>query len=653
MTDALEDNKIAVGVEGIGGQQSLSKAQTSTQLSDRRLRTLNTGVRPPYNPYRLASFLEKNETLATGIRKKSRYEVGYGFDLTPWADLDREEADDVEHDVLRWFWRGPDSTWQTKARQSAEPATPEEVKELARQDYHLIGWCCLEILTNLEGRPVGLAHVPARTVRVRKPQDRFDQPRHPEDGTFVSNGDSASRGYVQIRDGRRRYFGEAGDRYRGLNVSLSAGGEDAPPTVRYTDDGTDDDPIFVDRETGDVVTGSAEGLETQPANELLFLTNPSPLTDHYGVPDWISATRTIGADEAAKDYNADFFDNDTIPRFAIKVKGGELTEESKTDLRQMLNGLRDESHRTVILEVDKFQSQLDDDVKIELEPLGQGISEEMSFEAFRNKNEAEIAKVLEVPPIKIGNTGTSNRSNSEQQDRDFALEVIQPEQHKFAQRLYKVIHQTAFGVTDWTLEYELRGADQPEQEARMMEQKVRSMRLSGVVTVDELREEQGLEPFGPPRGDLTLTEFEAEFGAGGGEGEDTEASVRPIDEPPAENKIGERNWAVVEPELVSKDPIETQQFNSSNLDEGLFDFSANELYISFLRDEGQSSLYVYVDVPTTEWQSLSNAGSAGSYHYANIRLEYPYIEVTNFHDRLPEGPTPDPEDVPDDIPGDI
>ena len=67
MTDAIEDNKIAVNVEGIGGKQSLSKASTSTQLADRRLQSLNTGIKPPYNPHRLASFLELNETLATGI----------------------------------------------------------------------------------------------------------------------------------------------------------------------------------------------------------------------------------------------------------------------------------------------------------------------------------------------------------------------------------------------------------------------------------------------------------------------------------------------------------------------------------------------------------------------------------------------------------
>ncbi|AFZ74550.1 phage portal protein [Natronobacterium gregoryi] len=645
MSDAVTDNKVAVNVEGVGKAASTAKAANSTQLTDRRVKSLGAGINPPYNPYRLASFLELNETLATGIRKKSRYEVGYGFDIVPWADLDADEADDIEREVVRWFWHGPDSKWQTKARQTAEPATPEEVKELTRQDYHLIGWCCLEILTDLEGRPIGLAYVPARTVRVRKPQSQFDQTRHPEEGRFVDGdlGDLASRGYVQVRNGERRYFGEAGDRYRGLEVDITAGGDGEPPTIRYQSDGSEEEPVFVDRETGDVVQGSAEGLETAPANELIFITNPSPLTDDYGVPDWISATRTIAADEAAKDYNADFFDNDTIPRFAIKVKSGELTEESKRDLRQMLNGLREESHRTVILEVDKFESRLDQDVEIELEPLGQGISEEMSFEAFREKNESEIAKVLEIPPIKIGNTGTSNRSNSEQQDKDFALEVVQPEQHKFAQRLYAIIHQQALGVTDWTLEYELRGADQPKQDAEVARRKIQA--VNGAVPINRALEMAGMEPLPddhPIGGEATLVANVGDVGQ-----EPAEPSVEE-QLPPERNKIGERDWADVEAELAEKDEIDTEQFNSSNLDEGLYDYEDEELYLSFLRDEGESSLYTYVDIPPTEWSALTSASSAGSYHHSNIRLSYAYLEITNFHSRLPEGEMPD--DPPDDVP---
>jgi len=624
-----EDEPAKVHVSGIESADAMSKARSSTQLPDRRIQVHGTGIKPPYNPYRLPSFLELNETLAVGIRKKARYEVGYGFSIVPHADVDAEDASEEERETVREFWRGRRSRWQTKARRSAEPTTPEEVLELARQDYHLVGWCCLEILVDMEGTPVGLAHVPANTVRVRKPQSRFDQPRHPEEGRFIDNDETAehaSRGYVQVRDGRRRYFGEAGDRYRGQ-------GED---------DGRE--PLFVDRETGEVAVGSAERLPNAPANELIFLANPSPLADDYGIPDWVSAIRTISADEAAKDYNRAFFDNDTIPRFVIKVTGGELSEESKRDLKQMLHGLREESHRAVILEVEKFQSKLDQDVEIELEPLGQGISEEMDFRLFREKNEHEIAKVLELPPIKIGNTETSNRSNSDVQDREFALEVIQPEQHKFAARLYQILHQQALDVLDWTVEFELRGADQPKQDADIARRKIQAVR--GAIPVDRALEMIGEDPLPddhPVDGDTLV----ANVGS-----EETDQPTAPTAEaqlPPPENKIGERDWGDVEADLATKDPIEQTQFDSSNLDEGLYDFGEQELFLSFKR-EGQSSLYAYVDVPATEWSGLVNASSAGSYHYDNIRLSYPYIEITNFHDRLPEGPSPDPEDVPDDVP---
>jgi len=614
----------------------LQKFQESTQLEERRIHARSgLGLRPPYNPDRLASFLELNETHAAAVRKKARYEVGFGFDIVTHDNVDdSEDADEGERERVTTFWHGGDSRWQTGPRQSAEPTTPVEVLELTRQDYHAIGWGCIEILVNNVGDPVGLAHVPANTIRVRKPPvaDETD-----EDNRFVDHGapddELLARGYVQVRKGRRRFFGEAGDRYRG----------------EAEDD--DHDPVFVDPQTGDVAQGSSDSLKNGPANELIFIRNPSPLTLHYGIPDWISSLRTITADEAAKDYNREFFDNDTIPRMIIKVTGGELSEESKRDVQRMLHDLREESHRVVTLEVDRFKNRVGDDVEIDIEPISQGVSEEMSFEAFRDKNEHDIAKAHEVPPIKIGVTETSNRSNSGAQEREFALEIIQPEQNKFAERLYQIIHQQALGVQDWTLDFELRGANQPKESAEVARRKINA--VNGAIPVNRALEMIGEDPLPEDHeiaGDTLVSEI------GGSTGTPDDAPDAPGFEaqlPPEKNKIGERDWADVKAELVEKDPIETQQFDSSNLDEGLFDFSANELFLSFLREEGQSSLYAYVDIPTSEWSGLVNAGSAGSYHYSEIRLEYPYIEVTNFHSRLPEGPTPDSGDVPDDIPSGI
>jgi PBSX family phage portal protein len=611
-----DEQRIEIGIDKLTPTQTdLEKASGSTQLQERRIRARSgLGIRPPYNPDRLASFLELNETHAAAVRKKARHEVGFGFDIIPHDRVDADDASDEGQQTVEEFWHSPESNWQTGPQQSAEPTTPVEVLELARQDYHAIGWACIEILANNAGEPVGLAHVPANTVRVRKPPADEDI----GEGTAAMPSDLATdqRGYVQIRQGRRRFFGEAGDRYR-------------------------DDPVFVDAETGDVSTGSAEALPNAPANELIFIRNPSPLADHYGIPDWISALRTISADEAAKDYNRQFFDNDTIPRMVVKVTGAELSEESKRDLRQMVHGLKEESHRTVVLEVEKFADQLDADVEIELEPLSQGVTEDMSFEALREKNEHDIAKAHEVPPVKIGVTETSNRSNSEAQEREFALEVIKPEQEKFAERLYRIIHQQALGVTDWTIDFELRGADQPEREATVARKKIQAVR--GAIPVNRALDMIGEDPLpeGHPVDGQTLVSQIGETSGG-----DVEQTDRPSYLPPTENRVGERAGL----ELANKQDIETEQFDSTNLDQGLYDAEEQELFIRFDRADGVDSLYVYLDVPASEWEGLVSASSHGSYHHDNIRLEYSYEEITSNHERLPEGPAaPSPDELPEGI----
>jgi len=629
--DTSNGGEVSLSISTLGNNTgAMEKAAETTQLDERRIATdVGRGIVPPYDPETLAAFQELNETHQACLRMKARYEVGYGFDIVPHPQSSDPDEDGEAYQTVEGFWRGSESRWQLGPEGTAT-STPEEVLELSRLDYHGIGWAALEILVEGDGTPVGLAHVPATTVRVRKTTTTTET----EDGEEVEAIESG-HGYVQIRQGRRRYFGEAGDRYG-------------------------DDPTFVDAETGDVASDASD-LPNEPANELIFVPNPSPLSLYYGIPDWVAAMRTMAADEAAQEWNHDIFDNLGIPHYAVKVYGGKLTEDSKDELRELQNNLQGERYRTAILEVEGFEFESDNpleegdpsDVEIEFEPLGATDSNEMEFQAFRERNEHEIAKVHEVPPILINVTSTSNRSNSEAQVQEFAEGVIAPEQAKFEARLYKILHQTALGVDDWTIDFELRGAENAKQEAQLTERRVRSYRLSGVATVNQTLEELGLPTRDDEVGDMTLTEFEAEVGGdGGGGGGETEAN-RSVHAPPEEHKVGEREWATVESQLATKDAIEQTQFDSSNLAEGLYDIEAQELYLSFERPDGQNSLYVYVDVPQSIWAALANAGSHGSYHYQHIRLDYPYMEVTNFHDRLPEGPAPDPEDVPEDIPSDI
>ncbi|WP_265109186.1 phage portal protein [Halosolutus halophilus] len=624
--DETQETSVELSVSTLGNGETMSKARETTQLDERRIATdVGHGIQPPYNPETLAAFQELNETHQACVRKKSRYEVGYGFDIVPHPQTDDPDPDGDAYDAVETFWRSADSRWQIGPEGTAA-STPEEVLELARQDYHGIGWAALEILVEGDGTPIGLAHVPATTVRVRKTTTTIET-EDGEEKEVIQSG----HGYVQVRQGRRRYFGEAGDRYR--------------------DQGEDDDrePIFVDKETGQVAS-SAEELPNAPANELIFIPNPSPLSLYYGIPDWVAAMQTMGADQAAKEWNHDTFEHLGIPYYVVKVTGGTLTEDSKDELRELMDNLKGTRYRTAILEVEEFQQERDltgedgTDIEIELVPVGSREDLDMEFQAFRERNEHEIAKVHEVPPILINVTSTSNRSNSKEQVREFAEDVVAPEQAKFEARLYHILHQTALGVDDWTIQFELRGADRPEKNARVARNRVDA--AGQAVTVDEAREAAGWDPLPedhPIDGDTLLINL----GNSASEPEDEP----PLEDqlPPEDNKIGERDWADVEADLATKE-IETMQFDSSNLDEGLYDFDEQELYLSFQRDEGQSSLYAYVDVPATEWSALTSASSHGSYHYDSIRLEYPYIEITNFHSRLPEGPAPDPGEEPDDIP---
>ncbi|WP_135302650.1 phage portal protein [Haloarcula amylovorans] len=598
MTDNDDDASVSLSVSTPGNSGALEKAEETTQLDERRIATdVGRGIVPPYNPETLGAFQELNETHVACVRMKARYEVGYGFDIVPHPQADDPDPDGADYDTIESFWRGSESRWQLGPEGTAA-STPEEVLELARRDYHGIGWAALEILVEGDGTPVGLAHIPATTVRVRKTTTET------EDGEEeIQSG----HGYVQIRQGRRRYFGEAGDRYGG-------------------------DKTFVDKETGDVAD-SAAALPNSPANELIFVPNPSSLSLYYGIPDWIAAMRTMAADEAAQEWNHDIFDNLGIPHYAIKVTGGKLTESSKEDLRELQENLKGEPYRTAILEVDEFEAQnpleTEDgsNVDIEFEPLGATDSNDMEFQAFRERNEHEIAKAHSVPPILINVTSTSNRANSKEQVREFAKGVIEPEQAKFEARLYHILHQTALDVDDWTINFELRGADQPSEDARVARTKIQAVR--GALPVNRALEMIGEDPLPedhPVDGETLLANVgnEVDPNAPGTQ------SSRPDDAPPKANKIGERPGVTVElddPLSPDETRVDMMPFESSNLKAGLYDRQTKDLYIRFLGDP-TDRIYVYLNVPEETWSELKQASSHGSYHAEHIKWDFVYEELT-------------------------
>jgi len=494
-----DDQRLGVSVSTLGNDEGLEKAAETTQLDDRHTgHTVGGGIKPPYPPERLAALQELNGTHAVAVGKKASREVGFGFDIVPHTragdDPSEEERKRVED-----FWRGRDTIWKIGPQGTAS-GSPTEVFELARRDWHGIGWLAIELIYGDDDELAGLAHVPATEVRVRKAEM--------EDGLTVRG-----HGYVQEEDAKTRYYGEAGDRAA-------------------------EDPTYVDRETGDT-HDSLDAVANKPANELLYIPNPSPLSKYYGVPDWVAEIQTMVGDQEAKRFNREFFEYDAMPQYAIVVEGGTLTDAAREDVRELINNLRrKEGRRVPVLEAEDLADRgIDvegDSPTITIQPLTQQGDDDMSFTEYRQLNELEIAKVHQVPPQLIGRMESSNRSNAQEAIRDFVKMTVEPRQDRFADRLYRIIHQKILGIEDWTIDFVLKGADNELQEAEIAKMAVNA--AGQAMTVNQALDQFGLDPRDDALGEMLLSEV----GMSQTPGAALDSRLNDVEEAAAEDAAAER-----------------------------------------------------------------------------------------------------------------
>ncbi|WP_255170109.1 phage portal protein [Natrononativus amylolyticus] len=444
-----------------------TKAEETQQLQDRAQAVSPGGARsPPVDPVVLSRLLEENTTHAKCCYVKARNVAGYGFDLVPHPETDSPSEE--QRETAEEFWFGDNSVWQV-GPDHQERATATDVLQMGWLDYEAVGWLTLEPLIQMDGTPVGMAWVPAMTVRKRRTHD--------------NQGNKVAHGYVQLIDGNSRYFGVAGDRYA-------------------------DEPIFVD-----TVNGSFGTSVDNPATELIFKRNASPLHRHYGTPDIIPARRAVRGKKAAEEYNIQFFENDAVPRMAVIIEGGELTDKAFETLDEIINeSASGGSHRTLLLEVERLAQEpgmmnLQDgydakDVSIRIEPMTVGTEEDASFLGYQDHTEHDILQAHEVPPV-VGNVLKSGAfsTDTDDQRKEFADSVIGPKQENYAGLLYETIHKP-LGVTDWIIDFKTRGLENRVQELEMAATRIEASQ--GVLTVNQILEELGFEPRDDPIGQEML-----------------------------------------------------------------------------------------------------------------------------------------------------
>ena len=508
----MSDDDTSTVKSSLVGMQKAAGSASSDQLDERSIGiTVGQGIATPYPTHQLAGLQELNGTHAVCVEKKSKREVGYGFEIVPHENVDPEDASEDERDRAENFWRSRETLWKLGPKGTAR-GTPTEMHEKARQDYHGIGWAALEIIyAEFDDEPAGMSYLPAKTVRVKKQRD----------GDGFIDEQIAGHGYVQKRNGQTRYFAEAGDR-------------------QNTDLNDNPDPRYVDRETGevynDIETMRNEGAK--PANELLFVPNPHPNTLYYGLPTWISEIQTMVADQEARRFNRERLENDLVMDYLIIVEGGELSEESRKEVREHIEGLRDgDGPGALILEaddlVDKGIGVEDQNVKIRVEPAAHYGDEDMSFANYRDRNEKDIAKVHSVPLQLLGNHDATN-ANSEEAIREFTEDEIKPEQERYAERIYRVIHQQILDVNDWTINFVTKGAGNQLEEAEIAKKTVDS--VGQALTVNQALDLFSLDARDDAIGEMLMSEI----GMSQSPGEVLDQRLTDVEETAAADKAADR-----------------------------------------------------------------------------------------------------------------
>lgn len=102
-----------------------------------------------------------------------------------------------------------------------------------------------------------------------------------------------------------------------------------------------------------VITASGKEKNTYfRPDEIIHLRPPCPAGGFYSLPDWIGAEGMMALAKSAVDYNRSFFDNASMPEYAIITKGTPLNEQQQRNVTDFFtrdfNGIENQ-HKTLYL----------------------------------------------------------------------------------------------------------------------------------------------------------------------------------------------------------------------------------------------------------------------------------------------------------------
>lgn len=219
--------------------------------------------------------------------------------------------------------------------------------------------------------------------------------------------------------------------------------------------------------------------------EILHFRLPNPTDDIYGLSPLESLKTTVTTDLAAMTWNKNFFMNGASTGTIIMVE--DATEEevmrAREYIKQAYSGPENAHTPLIITGKTRVEKSI-------------STHSEMGFLDGRQYLKGEILAVLDVPPAKIGEMGSANRSNSKEQDKTFKNESVSPLQYVVESVVNDQFLRAILDIKDTIFQHSESDVRDAQEQMDLWKNAVQN----GLMNINEVRSLMGLASV--PGGDI-------------------------------------------------------------------------------------------------------------------------------------------------------
>ncbi len=354
----------------------IMKSDTSEQLEPSEMVSDYLWLPKKYNQYGLKELVSHSAILPQCIKAYGSNIAGFGIGVR-YNDEYSDVAEETE-EMIAEYNRVTNIVKMLGAEMDTKEILENAIK--LREEY---GIAYIECIRNLEGNVVQIEYIKnVQSVEMTRPQGDFIEIQQTY-GDEVVTRNRQFRKFRQTIAGKTVYFKEFGD------------------------------TRIMDKHTGEYV----KSLPIKDrANELMsFIVG----NEDYGEVRWIGQVLPQDGARRAEVLNNNYFINGRHVPLMIVIRGGTLTEESSTRLKNYLAGVRGENaqHGYLILETENDSTQAsfteEKQPEIQIVPLASVLQQDELFQSYQDNARKKAQSAFLLPDLYVGYTTEFNRATAQ------------------------------------------------------------------------------------------------------------------------------------------------------------------------------------------------------------------------------------------------